>query len=41
MGAAAGPSAINGDDLKQKAFELPSKLDVAKQSTVKKQSGTQ
>ena len=29
------------DDIKQKAFELPSKLDVAKQSAVKKQSGTQ
>ena len=29
------------DVIKQKAFELPSKLDVAKQSAVKKQSGTQ
>ena len=29
------------DDIKQKAFELPSKLNVAKQSAVKKQSGTQ
>ena len=29
------------DDIKQKSFELPSKLNVAKQSAVKKQSGTQ